>query len=122
MPFWVGGFGDQPPPGLELVPLAYDALGAPSPHAQSFLAQIVALLPPQRQSSFQATASLLLSVALAKNTAAILLDRTEAALHGDYGYTKLSDAAWADQSLADWTSAECGAWARDPVANELAYV
>ena len=81
-----------------------------------------ALLPPQRQSSFQATASLLLSVALAKNTAAILLDRTEAALHGDYGYTKLSDAAWADQSLADWTSAECGAWARDPVANELAYV
>ena len=46
-------------------------------------------MPESRRPYFYRTATLLLSVALAKNTASILLERTEAALLGDAAYADL---------------------------------
>ena len=82
-------------------PPAYDALGAPSKTSKDFLDRIAAFVSESRRPHFYKTATLLLSVALAKNTASILLERTEAALLGDANYADLDLLDWAELAGED---------------------
>ena len=103
--------------GLEVIPLAYDALGAPSKTSKDFLDRAAAFVPESRRPYFYKTATLLLSVALAKNTASILLERTEAALLGDAAYADLDLLESAQLAGDDYFCVEeTVAGAADPVA------
>ena len=52
--------------------------------------------------------TILLGVALQKDTAAVVLRRTEAAFSGDYHYDDVDLLGWAEYSLDEWTTADCG--------------
>ena len=66
---------------------------------------------------FFSTATLLLSVALAKNTAQILLDKTEAALLGDEQYRDIDILEFAECCYPDWTIAASSGGGADPGAS-----
>ena len=65
------------------MPLAYDALGAPSSATRLFLKRISDGVPPFRRDHFFSISTLVLSVALARSTAHILTERTEAIVAGE---------------------------------------
>ena len=63
--------------------MAYDALGAPSLATRQFLSRIAECVPPFRRAHFFSISTLVLSVALARSTAHILIERTEAIVAGE---------------------------------------
>ena len=66
-----------------------------------------ALVSEARRAHFFRTATMLLSVALAKNTAnSILLERTEATLLGYEKYDDFNLLEWSELCCADWSVSE----------------
>ena len=99
-----------------MVPLAYDALGAPSQDSKDFLGLVGGLVPESRRKQFYSMATLLLSVALAKQTAHLLLERTEATLLGENCYGDFDVYDWAEYCFDDWEAVRDRSGAADPVA------
>ena len=91
---------------LVVVPLAYDALGSPSDAAKQFLDLVGDRIGEGRREHLFNTLTLLLSVALANNTAAILLDRSEAALLGEFAYDDFDVLEWTEYCAYEWASVD----------------
>ena len=94
---------DELAAGLEVVPLAYDALGAPSKTAREFLGRVIDSLPSCRQASMSKFASLVLGVALARSTASILMERAGAAVAADEADEPLDMLDWFLDDDLEWS-------------------
>ncbi len=88
--------------GLEIVPLAYDAFGACSSSTRVFFDLLLDLVAPHKKDHFRNLSSLVLSVALAKSTARILLDKAEAAVVGDSQCYDLDFCEFVDDGELLW--------------------
>ena len=78
--------------------MAFGALGAPSSDTRKFLSRIADGVPTFRRAYFFSISTLILSVALARSTAHIFIERTEAIVAGE---------AWSDP-LPALLGLECG--------------